>query len=107
MYDINTENDDTKYKSGQELHVDYTIGYHISKEWTVGLGGYYYYQTTEDELNGAKVGSDGFEGRVFSIGPVVQYGYKNMSFTLKWQPEFEAKNKPEGNKFWFNFVYAF
>jgi hypothetical protein len=107
MYDINTENNDSKYKSGQEFHVDYTIGYHIIKELAVGLGGYYYYQTTEDELNGATVGSSGFEGRVFSIGPVVQYGYKNMSFTLKWQPEFEARNKPEGNKFWFNFVYAF
>jgi hypothetical protein len=30
-----------------------------------------------------------------------------MSFTLKWQSEFEARNKPEGDKFWFNLVYAF
>jgi hypothetical protein len=30
-----------------------------------------------------------------------------MNFTLKWQYEFDAKYKPEGNKFWFNFVYAF
>jgi hypothetical protein len=37
----------------------------------------------------------------------VQYGYKNMSFTLKWQPEFEARNRPEGDKFWFNLAYAF
>ena len=107
MYDINTENNDTKYKSGQEFHADYTIGYHINKELAMGFGGYYYYQTTEDELNGATVGSTGFEGRVFSIGPVLQYGYKNMSFTLKWQSELEARNKPEGNKFWFNFVYVF
>jgi hypothetical protein len=107
MYDINTENDDTKYRSGQEFHVDYTVGYHIGKEWAVGIGGYYYYQTTEDEDHGSKVGSDGFEGRVFAVGPQVQYNYRNMSFTAKWQPEFEARNKPEGNKFWLNFVYAF
>ncbi len=107
MYDYNTENDDTKYQSGQEFHFDYLIGYHIDKQWTVGLNGYCYFQVTEDELNGNKVGSDGFEGRVFALGPAVQYGYKNMSFTAKWQPEFEARNKPEGNKFWFNFVYAF
>jgi hypothetical protein len=107
MYDFNTENEDTNYQSGQEFHFDYTIGYHINKQWAVGIGGYYYQQTTDDELNGAKVGSDGFEGRVFAIGPVAQYNYKNMSFTAKWQPEFEARNKPEGNKFWFNFVYAF
>ena len=107
MYDINTENDDTKYKSGQEFHFDYTIGYHVNKQWAVGIGGYYYYQTTDDEINGVKKGPDGFVGRVISIGPEVQYGYKNMSFTLKWQPEFEARNKPEGDKLWFNLVYAF
>ena len=107
MYDFNTENDDTNYESGQEFHFDYTIGYHVNKQWAVGIGGYYYYQTTEDEKNGVKQSSDGFEGRVFSIGPVVQYGYKNMSFTLKWQPEFEARNRPEGDKFWFNLAYAF
>ena len=107
MYDINLENEDTDYRSGQEFHFDYTVGYHVDKRWAVGLGGYYYLQTTEDEQNGVKAGPDGFEGRVFSIGPQVQYGYRNMSFTLKWQPEFEARNKPEGDKFWFNLVYAF
>ena len=106
MYDINTENDDTKYQSGQEFHVDYTIGYHINKQWAVGLGGYYYVQTTDDEVNGVTP-PDGFKGQVFAIGPQAQYNYKNMSFTLKWQHEFEAQYKPEGDKFWFNFVYAF
>lgn len=106
MYDFNTENDDTNYQSGQEFHVDYLIGYHIGKQWAVGLGGYYYVQTTDDKVNGVTT-PNGSKGQVFSIGPAVQYGYKNMSFTLKWQPEFEAKNRPEGNNFWFNFVYAF
>jgi len=107
MYDFNTENDDTDYQSGQEFHEDYTLGYHINKQWAAGIGGYYYCQMTNDELDGEKVGTDGFEGRVFAVGPVVQYGYKNMNFILKWQPEIEARNKPEGDKFWFNFVYAF
>ena len=107
MSDINTENNDTNYKSGQEFHMDYTIGYHLNKQWAVGVNGYYYYQVTDDEQNGSKVGDDGFKGRVFAIGPVVQYGYKNMNFTLKWQPEFEARNRPEGNKFYFNFLYIF
>jgi len=104
MYDYNTENDDTNYQSGQEFHVDYAVGYHIGKEWIVGLNGYYYQQVTEDERDGNDAGN---KGRVFALGPAVQYNYKNMSFTAKWQPEFEARNKPEGNKFWFNFVYAF
>jgi len=105
MYDFNTENSDTNYRSGQEFHFDYTIGYHI-KSLAVGIGGYYYRQITDDELNDATY-ADGFKGRVFAAGPQVQYGYKNMNFTIKWQREFEAENKPEGDKFWFKFMYAF
>jgi len=106
MYDFNTKNTDTEYLSGQEFHFDYTVGYHI-KGWSLGVGGYYYYQTTNDELDGQKVGSDGFKGREWAIGPQVKYDYKNMMFTLKWQAELDAKNKPEGDRFWFKFLYAF
>jgi hypothetical protein len=107
MYDFNSENTDTNYKSGQEFHFDYTAGYHVNKNLAVGVGGYYYFQTTSDEQNGNTVESDGFKGRVMAVGPQAVYNYKNMSFTLKWQKEFEAENRPEGNNFWFKFMYAF
>lgn len=107
MYDFNLENPDTNYRSGQEFHFDYTAGYHTGKGLAVGIGGYYYYQTTDDELDGDKVEPDGFKGRVFAIGPQAMYSYKNMAFTLKWQKEFEARNRPEGNNFWGKFMYAF
>jgi hypothetical protein len=106
MYDFNTKNTDTGYRSGQEFHMDYAIGYHL-KQWTLGLSGYLYSQTTGDELHGQKVGTDGFKGRVISLGPTAKYDHKNTSLILKWQPEFEAKNRPEGNTFWFKFLYAF
>ena len=107
MYDFNTENEDTDYQSGQEFHFDYTIGYHIDQSWALGLGGYYYHQTTNDEVDGVKVSPDGFKGQVFAIGPQAKYDYKNMSFTLKWQREFEVENRPEGDKFWLKFMYVF
>jgi hypothetical protein len=107
MYDFNLENSDTDYQSGQEFHFDYTVGYHVDKNLAVGLGGYYYYQTTNDELDGAKVGTDGFKGRVMALGPQATYSYKNMSFTLKWQKEFDAENRPEGDNIWFKFMFAF
>ena len=106
MYAINTKNKDTEYKSGQEFHVDYTVAYHVSKELAVGVGGYYYYQTTDDKQNGVKV-ADGFKGRVISVGPQASYNYKNMFFTLKWLKEFDAENRPEGNNFVFKVMYAF
>jgi hypothetical protein len=106
MYDLNTKNSDTDYLSGQEFHFDYTLGYKISN-WRVGLGGYYYKQITNDEIDGDKVGDDGFKGQAFALGPQIQYQYKNMFFTAKYQIETEVENKPEGDKFWFKFVYAF
>jgi len=113
MYDFNTTNNDAifqgidgEYKSGQEFHFDYTIAQKFG-DWSVGLGGYYYKQTTADKLNDIKVAPDGFKGQVFAFGPQVKYNYKNMSFILKYQTETSVKYRPEGDKFWFKFVYAF
>jgi hypothetical protein len=106
MYDFNLKNSDTNYRSGQEFHFDYIVGYHLGN-WALGAGGYVYRQTTDDEVDGVSVEPDGFQGRVYSIGPVLSYSFRNMSFTLKWQSEFKAENRPEGDKFWFKFLYAF
>lgn len=106
MYDFNTKNDDTDYQSGQEFHLDYTLGYHTGP-WSLGVGGYYYQQSTDDELHGDRFGDHGFKGKAFAVGPQVKYGYKNMAFTLKYLFETEVENRPEGNGLWFKFLYAF
>lgn len=110
MYDFNTTNEDPsspqyshKYKSGQEFHADFAVGKKMG-DFTGGLAGYYYQQTTEDEGNGDKIDN---KGRVIGLGPVLKYDYKNMSFTLKYMAETEAKNRPSGDNFWFKFLYAF
>jgi hypothetical protein len=105
MYDFNTKNGDTEYTSGQEFHFDYLIGYQF-KPWSIGLNGYYYKQITDDEIDGDSV-ADGFKGEVFAFGPAIKYDYKNMMFDLKYQHEVSVENKPEGEKFWVKFVYAF
>lgn len=105
MYDFNTKNNDTHYQSGQEFHFDYTVAKKFDN-LSVGVGGYYYKQTTDDKVNGVKV-ADGLKGQVFAIGPQVKYDYRNMSFILKYQTETNVKNKPDGDKFWLKFVYAF
>lgn len=105
MYAFNTENTDTDYKSGQEFHVDYTLGYHTGP-WSLGLGGYYYKQTTNDKVDGDTF-LDGFKGQALAFGPQVKYDYKNMSFTLKWQHETSVENRPEGDVFWAKFLVAF
>jgi len=106
MYDFNTENNDTDYRSGQEFHFDYLIGYKFAP-WGIGLSGYYYKQITDDKKSGEKVEPAGNKGQVFAMGPSIKYDYKNMTFNLKYQREMAVENKPEGNRFWFKFVYAF
>ncbi|GAB1535348.1 transporter [Geovibrio sp. ADMFC3] len=105
MYDINTENSDTNYQSGQEFHFDSFVGLHKGP-WTVGINGYYYKQVTDDELDGDKY-LDGNKGQAMALGPEVKYDYKNMAFHLKYQQEFEVENKAETDRFWFKFMYAF
>jgi hypothetical protein len=113
MYDINTNNPDTDYRSGQEFHFDYTVGYKI-QNWNVGVAGYYYKQVTNDEIDGEKVKfpeplgfEDGFKGQAIAVGPAVKYSYKNMSFTLKYLWETEVEHRPEGQSLWVKFLYAF
>ena len=104
MYDFNTKNNATDYLSGQEFHVDYTIGKRIDK-FNVGIGGYYYKQITDDELNGRKVKD--YKGQVLAVGPQLRYNHNEMSFILKYQQETLVKNRSEGEKLWFKFVYKF
>jgi len=104
MYTFNTVNVDTHYVSGQEFGADYLIGQHFGS-WAVGANGYYYQQMTKDTSHGDSV--DHNKGKLLSIGPVVQYNYKNMFFNVKYQWDVDVKNKPEGNKLWFRFMYAF
>jgi len=106
MYDINTKNHDTSYLSGQEFHFDYTLAKRFNT-FTAGVGGYFYKQVTDDEQNGLTVSSDGFKGQVFAIGPQLKYDYRNMSLSFKYQKERLVENMPEGDKFWFNLMYAF
>jgi len=104
MYDINTENNATDYKSGQEFHADFAVGKKLG-DFTAGMAGYYYKQITDDEVNGNEV-SD-FRGQVLALGPALKYDYKNMSFSLKYLFETEVKNRPAGDNLWVKFLYAF
>jgi hypothetical protein len=105
MYNINTENKDTDYKSGDEFHFDGFVGYHFPKA-TVGLNGYYYKQLTDDELDGDKY-LDGNRGQAIGIGPEIQFAYHDLAFHFKLHKEFEVENKAVTDKLWFRLNYKF
>jgi len=104
QYLINFENSDTDYTTGHEFICDYTVGQHLGR-WMFGLNGMLYLQSTDDELSGNDISNS--KGKVFSIGPAIQYNYKNMFFNAKVQFDTNVENRPKGEKFWFKFMYAF
>lgn len=94
-YMFNGTNDATQYKSGQEIHADYTVGWGMANGWTLGVGGYLRKQTTLDEVNG--VGVPGSKSSALAIGPAIRYTAENgWMITAKWQTESNVKNAPQG-----------
>lgn len=95
---FNQENSATHYKTGTEFDVDYSVGYGLGNDWTVGVSGYLYKQLENDELNGVTLADS--KGSAFSIGPSVKYmNDKNWLFTAKFEKEFEVENRPSGYAF--------
>ena len=111
-YAINTENDDTNYKSGNILHLDASIQQILplgSGFANVGAEAWYFQQVTCDSGSGATLGC--FKGRTAGIGPVLGYiqpiGKEKLLFELKWLPELETKNRLNGDYIWLKMVYTF
>lgn len=99
MYDFNQRNRATDYRSGQEAHADYSLGWGLGNGWVVGVGGYVYRQTTDDRQDGDTVKDT--RGRAFAIGPSIKYsGASGWFVTAKWQKESDVRNRPEGEAYW-------
>lgn len=101
---VNGRNKDTDYRSGQEFHFDYSLGWGFGNGWTAGAGGYYWHQLTSDKLAGATVANS--KGKTFAIGPSVKYDSgKGWFVTLKWQKETMSRNRAQGDAFWLKAVF--
>lgn len=96
MYNYKFENNATNYQSGDEIHVDYTIGKTVAENWTAGLGGYLVHQIEKDERNGVSI--DDSRAQVYSIGPQVKYQAGATSLIAKWHHEVSAKNAFQGDR---------
>ena len=103
--DFNTENRDTDYQTGEQVHADLTVAQHLplGKGFVgVGANGFYYQQITGDSGDGAMLGD--FEGRTIGVGPVLSYaamiGDLDLVFEVKWLPELETENRLEGDYVW-------
>ena len=104
-YMMNRRNSDTNYKSGDEFHFDYSLGWGLGNGFTVGVGGYFYRQVSLDNANGADVA--GSKGRAFAIGPAFKYDSgQGWLLMAKWQKESGVRNRAQGDAFWLKAVFS-
>ncbi|WP_437883252.1 SphA family protein [Pseudomonas sp. LRF_L74] len=99
MYDFNLRNPSTDYRSGQEAHADYAVGWGLGNGWVIGVGGYLYRQVSADRQSGERVADS--KGRALAIGPSIKYSSAAGWFvTGKWQQESGVRNRPQGDAYW-------
>lgn len=98
-YVINTENDDTDYQTGDELHVDAMFNQFFSETFALGLHGYYYKQVQGDSGSGAILGD--FKGESYGIGPsflwIPELGGGRFSIMGTWLHDLDATNRMESD----------
>ena len=96
-YVINTENDDTDYETGDELHLDAMFNQFFSETFALGLHGYYYKQVQGDSGSGAILGD--FKGESYGIGPsflwIPEWGGGGFSIMGTWLHDLDATNRME------------
>lgn len=103
-YIVNRRNSATDYKSGDEFHFDYSLGWGLGNGWTVGVGGYYRHQVTQDKVSGTELSGSKTSG--YAIGPNIKYDSgKGWFMTTKWQAENNVKNGSQGSAFWVKVVF--
>lgn len=102
-FTFNQANSATDYKTGDEFHLEWAATKYLTKEFTVGLVGYYYQQFTADSGTGARLGS--FEGRATALGGAIGYTFQSgqlpISTRLKIFREFNVVNRQEGTAGYF------
>ncbi|MCX2525316.1 SphA family protein [Larsenimonas rhizosphaerae] len=95
QFDINTRNHDTDYRSGVEYRNEFAAGQHVGP-YTVGMGGYYYHQITDDD-GSSLTSNDGNRARVWALGPAISFFEPGLpSVWFHAYKEFGARNRTEG-----------
>ena len=103
-YLFNLKNRETRYRSGDEIALDYGVGYALGDAWQIGASGYVYQQVGNDEQNG-RIVAEGNRGKTVAIGPFVRYrDAAGWGIVFKWQHELSVENKTAGDRLWLQFA---
>ncbi|MGW8466431.1 SphA family protein [Pseudomonas sp. CLCA07] len=106
--EIYTENEATDYQDGNIFTLDALWTHGFGNGWNAGMVAGYIQQVTDDSGSGA---TSGFRGRSVGAGPTIGWAGKfndaQASINARWVPEFDTKNRPEGNGVSVNLTLAF
>jgi hypothetical protein len=109
---INTENDDTDYRSGTAWHTELSAQQLLpAGPGFLGLGfnAWYYQQVSGDSGAGATLGD--FKGRSAGIGPALTYvlpiGDNTLVGEIRWMPELDTRRRLEGDYIWVKLAFVF
>lgn len=97
-YEIHTRNHDLNITPGDT----YTLEWGLSRNYgtiDVGLIGYYQQQVDSDHGRGISAVSGKARDRVFAVGPEVNVFFPKLTLfaSLRYNREFSARDRPEGN----------
>jgi hypothetical protein len=81
-------------QAGQAFHVNYATSYGVTKDFRVGLNGYWLQQLTDHQINGQDVPNS--KERTVGVGPGVQFGGDSLWFRVNSYLETDVRNRPEG-----------
>ena len=112
---INSQNQATHYKSGDEFYFTYAFQQYLSPQLAFGIGGYYYKQVGNDTVNGQTVNTNtsaatfdtlgegvGNKGETFAIGPIISYNIStSIALQAHWDHEVFSFDRPQRDQ-----VYA-
>ncbi len=106
LVEVSLRNPATGYQSGAIAELEYLVGYSLNSKLQLGIQGFLLKQFTDDDVNGTRVGEDGFRGQAVAIGPQLRYMWSHAAgIVFKYQREFAVRNRPQGNKFWMELCF--
>lgn len=95
-YMNNLKNTATNYRSGDEIHLDYTVGHYLRDGLALGITGSYHRQISADSAPQDIAISE--RGEAATIGPVLLFTPKlsgqEITMSLKWMHEYLSKGRP-------------
>lgn len=90
------------YRTGTEFHIEGAVSQYLSKQFSIGVVGYYYQQISHDGGAGARLG--GFRRRVAALGGTTSYtfnvGKVPATTRGKLVREFDVENRLQGAAGW-------